>query len=110
MLKRTLDQIETKIKDSPNIPEERKKEYFDLLRELNAEINELNKSDHEKAESVKEFTKAAAYESAREEINPTLFRNALDGLSASVQEFEVSHPRLVQTVNSICTFLSKIGI
>lgn len=110
MLRRTLEQIESKIKDSPNIPEDKKSEYFKLLQNLNQEVNELNKIDHEKAESVKEFTKAAAHESTRQEINPRLFQIALDGLSSSVQEFEMSHPRLVQTVNSICTFLSKIGI
>ena len=110
MLKHTLEQIESKIKSSPNIPKEKKSEYYELLQKLNIEINELNKTDQEKAKSVKEFTKVAAHESTREEINPKLFQIALDGLSSSVQEFEVSHPRLVQTVNSICTFLSKIGI
>jgi len=110
VLKNTLTKIETKIKQSPNIPEEKKSEYFELLQQLNSEVNELNRTDHEKAQSVKEFTKAAAHESTREEINPKLFQIALDGLSSSVQEFEASHPRLVQTVNSICTFLSKIGI
>ncbi|MDZ7830429.1 MAG: DUF4404 family protein [Desulfobacterales bacterium] len=110
MLKHTLEKIEAKIKQSPNIPEEKKTEYFDLLKQLNNEINELDKTDHEKAKSVKEFTKAAAHESTREEINPRLFQIALDGLSSSVREFEASHPRLVQTVNSISTFLSKIGI
>lgn len=110
MLKNTLSKIETKIKQSPNIPEEQKTEYFELLQRLNSEVNELNKTDHEKAKSVKEFTKVTAHESTREEINPRLFQIALDGLSSSVQEFEVSHPRLVQTVNSICSFLSKLGI
>lgn len=110
MLSKTLAQIESKIKNSPNIPEDKKAEYFDLLQKLNTEVNELNKSNHEKAESVKEFTRLAAHESTREEINPRLFQIALDGLSSSVQEFEISHPRLVQTVNSICTFLSRLGI
>jgi len=110
MLKNTLSQIESKIKNSPNIPEDKKSEYFDLLQKLNGEVNELNKSNHEKAESVKAFTRIAAHESTREEINPQLFQIALDGLASSVQEFERTHPRLVQTVNSICTFLSKLGI
>ncbi len=110
MLKNTLKQIESKIRSSPNIPDEKKDEYFDLLQQLNQEINELDKTEHEKAESIKKFTKAAAHESTRNEINPRLFNLSLDGLSSSVQEFESSHPRLVQTVNSICTFLSQLGI
>ncbi len=110
MLKHTLTKIEAKIKQSPNIPDEKKSEYFALLKQLNSEINELNKTDHEKAQSIKGFTKAAAHESTREELDPRLFQIALDGLSSSVQEFEASYPRLVQTVNSICTFLAKLGI
>jgi len=110
MLRKTLAEIESKIRQSPNIPEDKKSEYFTLLQQLNDEVNDLNKTDHERAESVKEFTKVAAHESTRSEINPKLFQIALEGLSSSVQEFEVSHPRLVQTVNSICTFLSKLGI
>jgi hypothetical protein len=110
MLKKTLEQIESKIRTSPNIPEDKKTEYFELLKQLNDEVNELDKIDPEGAESVKEFTRAAAHESTRSRIDPKLIRIATDGLSNSVREFEMSHPRLVQTVNSICTFLSKIGI
>ena len=35
---------------------------------------------------------------------------AAENLTASVERFEVSHPRLVETVNSICTTLSGMGI
>jgi hypothetical protein len=34
----------------------------------------------------------------------------LDGLRASVTEFEESHPNLVRIVNSICNTLSNLGI
>jgi hypothetical protein len=35
---------------------------------------------------------------------------SLDGLSTSVRELHASYPKLVNTVNTICTFLSKLGI
>jgi len=110
MLKHTLEKIENKIKASPNIPETKKDEYFDLLNELNDEISELQKTEKEKAKSIKGFTKISAYEATRNEIDENLIRISIDGLSSSVQEFEASHPRLVEVVNQICTFLSKIGI
>ena len=47
MLRNTLEKIEAKIKHSPNIPEEKKSEYFELLHQLNNEVNDLNKTDHE---------------------------------------------------------------
>jgi ABC-type Zn uptake system ZnuABC Zn-binding protein ZnuA len=110
MLQHTIETIENKIKNAPNIPEENKSEYLELLRELNHEINALQKSQEEKAQSIKGFTKVAAHEITRENIDPGLVRISIEGLSSSVKEFQASHPKLVQTVNAICDFLSKIGI
>ncbi len=110
MLKKTLETLEAKIKTSANIPEEKKSEYFDILERLNEEINELGKSDKEKAESISGFTKVSAHESTRKEIDQNLITIAADGLNESVKEFEASHPRLVSTVNDFMTFLSKLGI
>jgi hypothetical protein len=110
MLEHTLEKIENKIKDAPNIPDESKSEYLALLHTLNNEITELQKSQKEKAESIKGFTKVAAHEITRDEIDPGLIKISIDGLSSSVKEFEASYPKLVQTVNAICDFLSKIGI
>lgn len=110
MLKHTIDKIESKIKQSPNIPESKKKEYFELLNELNTEINELSKTEKETAKSIKGFTKISAHEATRDQIDPHLIKISIDGLSASVRELHASYPKLVNTVNSICTFLSKLGI
>lgn len=110
MLKNTLSKLEDKIKTSKNIPDDKKQEYYDLLNRLNEEINTLAETDLEKAQSVKKFTKATAHEATREELNPNLLKTSLDGLYESVREFRTSHPRLVDTVNDICIFLSKLGI
>lgn len=110
MLKHTLEKIEKKIKISPNIPDEKKIEYFELLNNLNEEINELQKTHKEQAKSIKGFTKISAYEATRNEIDPHLIKISLDGLSSSVKEFQASYPKLVGIVNSMCSFLSKLGI
>lgn len=110
MLKDTLTQLEAKIKTSDNIPEEKKQEYYKLLERLNAEINVLEETDREKAESISGFTKLSAHETTRQDVNPNLIAHAVEGLSESVREFEASHPRLVSTVNQFCAFLSKLGI
>jgi hypothetical protein len=110
MLEHTLEKIEHKIKSSPNIPDKNKTEFIDLLNALNIEISELQKSQREKAESIKGFTKISAHEATREEINPGLIKISIDGLSSSVKELEASYPKLAETVNAICDFLSKIGI
>jgi len=110
MLKDTISKLKDKIMASENIPEDRKQEYYELLNRLDAEVNELGKTDQEKAESISGFTKISAHETTRREVNPNLLTIAADGLSESVKEFEASHPRLVSTVNDFLTFLSKIGI
>lgn len=110
MTSKTLEQIKEKIKDSPNIPEKNKAEYVSLLAELSAEIEELKETDQEKVESIKAFTKISAHEATRKEIDANLMKISIDGLSESVKEFEISYPRLVSVVNSICDFLSKLGI
>ncbi len=110
MLSHTLEKIEKKIKTSPNIPDLNKAEYIALLKTLNDEINELQKNQKEKAESIKGFTKISAHEATRTEINPNLIKISIEGLLSSVKGVEASYPRLTQTVNEICAFLSKIGI
>ena len=110
MLKHTLEKIEKKIKISPNIPDEKKSEYFNLLNDLNTEINKLQLSHNEQAKSIKGFTKISAHEATRDELNPNLIKIAMDGLSSSVKEFEISYPKLVGIVNSMSSFLSKLGI
>ncbi|MFP4572986.1 MAG: DUF4404 family protein [Desulfobacterales bacterium] len=110
MLKHTLAILEEKIKTSKNIPDDKKQEYYDLLNRLNEEVSNLAETDLEKAESIKKFAKASAHEATREELNPNLLKASLEGLYESVREFHTSHPRLVETVNDISMFLSKLGI
>ncbi|MCF8024217.1 MAG: hypothetical protein K9J79_11595 [Desulfobacteraceae bacterium] len=110
MLKHTLAKLEEKIKTSDNIPNDKKQEYYDLLNRLNEEVSTLAETDLEKAESIKKFTKASAHEATRDEVNQNLLETSLEGLYESVREFQSSHSRLVDTVNDICIFLSKLGI
>lgn len=110
MLKHTLAKLEEKIKTSGNIPDDKKQEYYDLLNRLNDEVSTLAETDLEKAESIKKFTKATAHEATREQVNPNLLKTSIEGLYESAREFQTSHPRLVDTVNDICIFLSKLGI
>ncbi len=110
MLKHTLEQLENKIKDSKNIPPDKKQEYYELLNRLNDEINGIAQIDPQRAESIKKFAKASAHEATRDELDPSLIEASIHGMRESVREFRTSHPRLVDTVNDICIFLSKLGI
>jgi hypothetical protein len=49
-------------------------------------------------------------EAIRQPKDPQLAASALQELADSVAELEVSHPRLVNVVNTISVLLSNIGI
>lgn len=110
MIENTMARIEKMIKNSIHITDENKKIYLNLLETLGNEISELAETQEDQARSITGFTKISTHEAIREEKDPTLFEISLDGLTSSVRGFEVSNPRLVSAVNSICDFLSKLGI
>ena len=110
MVEETITEIEERIKNAKSLDDERKKQLLDLLSTLKTEVSKLSKTDAEDAQSITRFTEVSIHEAMREEKNPQLLNLSLKGLSASVERFENSHPKLVGIVNSICNFLSNIGI
>lgn len=110
MLKKTIDTIEEKIHHVDSMADETKTELLHLLSTLKGEIAELSETQSEKAESITGFTQISAHEATRVEKNPDLLNLSLTGLRSSVSEFETTHPKLAETVNSICHILSNMGI
>ena len=89
---------------------EPRRELKRLLNRLKSELAELSKTHNEQARSISGFAQVAAHEATRTGQNPRLLSHALDGLKASVEEFEASHPKLVQTVGAITNLLASMGI
>lgn len=110
MIEETITQIEARIEKAESLNEAKKKELQDLLSILKTEVSDLSKTHAEQTRSITGFTEVSIHEAIREEKNPQLLKLSLEGLSASVQGFESSHPRLVGVVNSICLTLSNIGV
>lgn len=110
MLKDTIEKIRERIEATPSLTAERKEELSSLVSKLETEIKELSKTHGEQAESIADFASLSAREATRQEPNPEVLEHSLGGLSASVEGFEKSHPRLVQIVNSISSTLSNLGI
>jgi hypothetical protein len=108
--KNTIENIEEKIRMYDILSEEKKSELLGLIAKLKGEISELSKSKAEHVESIVGFMERSAHEATRLQKNPNLLKLSLDGLSASVKEFEISHPKLVEQVNNISTMLANIGI
>jgi hypothetical protein len=110
MIQETITQIEERIKNAKFLNEERKMELLGLLSTLKTEVSELSKTHAEHTQSITGFTEVSIHEAMREEKNPQLLKLSLQALSASVEGFESSHPKLVGIVNSISLILSNIGV
>jgi ABC-type hemin transport system substrate-binding protein len=110
MIQETLAKIQARIEKVGSLKEENKAELLNLLSTLESEIAELSKTHFEHAESITGFTEISTHEATRQEPDPQLLKLSLDGLSASVQGFETSHPKLVEIVNAISLMLSNSGV
>jgi len=110
MISETIRKIEARLRDADSITPAQREDLLKLLGTLQAEVATLSETHEEEARSIEGFTFVSTHEATRGGKNPALMAHSITGLSASVQGFEKSHPKLVQVVNSICTTLSNLGI
>jgi hypothetical protein len=110
MIEDTLAKIEARLGKTGMLKDESRSELLGLVSTLKAEIAELSKTHSEQAQSITAFTEVSTHEATRQERDPQLLKLSLEGLSASVQGFETSHPKLVEIVNAISLMLSNSGV
>ena len=110
MIQDRLDKIEERLKQSNAVKEGDRAELLNLLESLRAEMSELSKTHNEQAESIAGFAELSAHEATRSQKSQALFDLSMEGLTSSVQGFEVSHPVLVEVINRFCTMLANMGI
>jgi hypothetical protein len=110
MIEDTIAKIEARLQHAEGLTDEEREELQQLLATLKPEVARLSKTHAEQAESIAGFADISTHEATREQQNPELLKLSLNGLTSSVEEFEKSHPKLVQIVNSISNALSNLGI
>ena len=110
MSQNMIEKIEKKLNDSSSLNEATREELLRMLATLKEEVGELASTHGEEAESIAGFAGTSAHEAMRTKTDPQLLELSLKGLSSSAKEFEISHPKLVEIVNSMCTMLSDLGI
>ena len=110
MIEETIRQIERRIQGIPALSDEKKRELSELVSTLKSEVMSLARTHTDHAESIVRFADLSTHEAARKDGRPELQNLSRRGLSASVEGFETTHPRLVEAVNSICLMLSNLGI
>lgn len=99
MIEEKLKSIEERIRQSESMTGENKDAVLNLLAELKEEIN----TSSESIEGVEQGIKDIDHE------DEGIIKSAFDEINSTICEFEESHPKLVQIVNSICTQLSNSG-
>lgn len=110
MIEDIISKIEHRVQAISSLSDQKKQELSELLGTLKDEVVTLAETEADQAESITRFTELSAHEATREVESSRLKTLSLEGLSASVDGFEVSHPRLVHIVNSVCTTLSNLGV
>ncbi len=107
----TIKKIEEKIQNNAALDRNKKAELLELMGNLKLELAQLQKTDSSKARAIAELAETStqkAFEALTAVDVST--ETPLKELETSVDEFEVSHPRLVRIINRICIMLSSIGI
>lgn len=110
MVQDTIEKIEEKIRANNSLSAENKAELLSLLSKLKPEMKEFSISQTEHAENIAGHIERSAHEALEPQKNPTYLKSSIDALSDSVKDFEVSHPKLVETVNYIANALANMGI
>ena len=110
MIEDTIQRIEARIQGAENLPPERRQELAGLLATLKTEIADLSATDADQARTIAGYTDVSTHEAIRAQRDPDLLHHSVDGLARSVEGFEATHPRLVQTVNTISHALANLGI
>ena len=109
MIRQTLSQMRKQIDESDSIQPASKKKLLALLSDLQSEIQGLSETDRDHAENIIGFAQASTHE-AIHKSGKTEPQSSVDRLAESVAGFEETHPRLVETVNSICLALSNLNL
>jgi hypothetical protein len=110
MIEERLQKIEAQLSQAGNLPAATRTELLGLLNDLREEIAALPESRSDDAHSITRFVDASAHEATRADKKPLLLGAALSGLTNTVEEFEVTHPRLAETLNRIAVTLSHMGM
>lgn len=110
MIDDTIQRIEARLKSSEAMPDSTRAELLQLLSTLKAEVAQLPSSQADRAESIARAAEASTAQAVAPDRDEVTYRGALDELTGSVQEFEASHPRLVQVVNNLANTLAGMGI
>ncbi len=81
-----------------------------MVARLKMEVAPLVETHGESVDQIAGSADAAVQAAVHREQKPEQAAQAVEGLAASVRDFEASHPKLVQIVDRLAVTLSNMGI
>ncbi len=99
MIEETIQQIEARLEAASNLSSETRAELSALVAKLRAEAARLPSSSRDNENR-----------SAVSSPDAESMQDSVDQLRRSVEDFEGSHPRLVQIANHLANTLAGLGI
>jgi hypothetical protein len=110
MMEERMRKIEARIQQTPGLPEAEREKLLHLFSTLREEVDALAQSHEEDAQSIAHFLEASTHEISRSAKQPKLLEAARNGLTASVEDFERTHPKLFETVSQASVVLANMGL
>ena len=110
MAENVLHQLEARIQNDPSIGEKCRRKLSRLLPDLRQELSQLSMTHREQAQNIAGLARLSTDEAFGTERNADRLKASLERLKRSVEEFEKSHPRLVQAVGALSNMLASMGI
>lgn len=105
-----IEVLEKKIEATSQIDTKIKEDLLDLMRSLKNELTDLKNDHPETAHDIANKAQISAEKVLTSNSKKDELQENIEGLQGTVEEFEVSHPKLVEIVNRLCMMLSDLGI
>ncbi len=96
--------------DGSMVDEEKKAKLEQHLATLRTELDALARTDPDRAKTIAGFAELSAHEATQPNPSPELLALSVTGLRKSVQDYEDTHPRLVELAGALSAALSNIGL
>ncbi|HIG07306.1 MAG: DUF4404 family protein [Methylococcales bacterium] len=110
MIQDTIVKINALIEQADRLTREQRSQLLSLTEQLQRDIQLIETVDQEQAQSVVVLAKLTSHEYLRSEQNPELIAMAEEGLALAIADYEKSHPKLYQTLQSLCIALRGLGV
>jgi len=106
----TLTKIRTLILNAKNISDPKKKEMLRYVETLDHELTELAKDKQEDAKKIAYYAHLKTEKALGENATDHSEDEITHGFKGAVEEFEISHPKLYQTLQTLSISLSSLGV